>query len=235
MVKPAGQLTQGIWAPPGETTLEHDVRRWLAPDDPGAAYVGVVHRLDRPVSGVLIWAKHPKAARRLATQFEHRQAIKEYWAIVEDEQPAQPTGPDATAASIFPPAEESWEDWLLRPDRAGLVRTTPSDDAHGRRALTRVVRDEAARLPDGCAWLRLWPETGRTHQLRVQAATRGKPILGDAAYGSRRPFSPGIALHARALQLRDPARGTPLILVAPVPEGWEGQGIVVPDGSSASG
>ena len=71
--KPAGQLTQGTWAPPGETTLEQDVRRHLNPGAPETAYVGIVHRLDRPVSGVLLWAKTPKAARRLAGQFEKRQ------------------------------------------------------------------------------------------------------------------------------------------------------------------
>ena len=83
VVKPAGQFVQGGWAPPGESTLEQVVRRHLDPQDPGSVYVGIVHRLDRPVSGVLLWAKTSKAARRLSSQFQRRTAVKEYWAIVE--------------------------------------------------------------------------------------------------------------------------------------------------------
>ena len=83
VVKPPGQFTQGSWAPPGEITLETAVRQYLNPDDPDSVYLGIVHRLDRPTSGVLIWAKTPKAARRLSSQFERRRVVKEYWAIVE--------------------------------------------------------------------------------------------------------------------------------------------------------
>jgi 23S rRNA pseudouridine1911/1915/1917 synthase len=230
VVKPAGQLTQGTWAPPGETTLETDVRLWLQPRDPESAYVGIVHRLDRPVSGVLLWAKDPKAARRLSAQFEKRQTIKEYWAIVEEREPASAR----SGASILTAIEETWEDWLLRADPAGVVRTAETGAPGARRAVTRVARDEAERTPDGCALLRLWPETGRTHQLRVQAASRGTPILGDAVYGSARAFAPGIALHARSLQVRHPARGTPLVLLAPLPDSWAEQGIVVPEFSPDS-
>src|SRR3954470_4639951 len=83
LVKPAGQFTQGSWAPPGEQTLEQAVRDYLAPANPGSAYVGIVHRLDRAVSGVLLWAKNPRSARRLSGQFERRSVRKEYWGIVE--------------------------------------------------------------------------------------------------------------------------------------------------------
>src|SRR5215469_13793760 len=83
VAKPAGQFTLGHWAPPGELTLESAVRRHLKPDDPDSVYLGIVHRLDRPTSGVLLWAKTPKAARRLSAQFERRRVVKEYWAIVE--------------------------------------------------------------------------------------------------------------------------------------------------------
>src|SRR4051812_47677741 len=80
-VKPGGELTQGTSA--GGPTLEARVRRYLNPRDPASVYLGTVHRLDRPVSGVILWAKTLKAARRLAGQFAARQARKEYWAIVE--------------------------------------------------------------------------------------------------------------------------------------------------------
>src|SRR4051794_29572097 len=80
VVKAAGVLTQG--RAEGEPSLEDAVRAYLRPDAPASAYVGTVPRLDRPVSGVVLWAKTPKAARRLAEQFARREARKEYWAIV---------------------------------------------------------------------------------------------------------------------------------------------------------
>src|SRR4051794_11495719 len=86
VVKPAGLLTQGTAA--GEPTLEAAVRRYLTPGAPASPYLGTVHRLDRPVSGVVVWARTPKAARRLADQFARRAARKEYWAIVEWAVPA---------------------------------------------------------------------------------------------------------------------------------------------------
>jgi 23S rRNA pseudouridine1911/1915/1917 synthase len=228
VVKPAGQFTQGTWAPPGETTLEQDVRLRLNPEAPESAYVGIVHRLDRPVSGVLIWAKNPKAARRLASQFEKRQAVKEYWAIIETDSAPPFDLPSKPISPIFPSIEEVWEDWLTSVDETGVVRSVEAGRPGARRAVTRVLRDQAERIPESCEWLRLWPETGRTHQLRVQAATRGRPILGDALYGSRRPFAPGVALHARSLQVRHPTLATPMVLVAPPPASWEEQGIMIP-------
>lgn len=220
LLKPAGQLVQGAWAPPGETTLEQDVRRHLSPTEPEAAYVGIVHRLDRPVSGVLIWAKTPKAARRLAGQFEKRAAVKEYWAVVEA---------DALAAGdgrTLPAPVDAWEDWLTaKTDDSGIIRVVAEGTAGARPARTRVIVDDSASLPDGLRWLRLWPETGRTHQLRVQAASRGTPILGDATYGSTRPFGPGVALHARSLQVRHPATSAPLTFVAPTPDSWAAWGL----------
>src|SRR5207249_10993156 len=99
VAKPAGVLTQG--RPGGEPALEAAVRRHLDPEAPGTCYVGTVHRLDRPVSGVLVWAKTPKAARRLAEQVARREAQKEYWAVV---------------AGIPEPGEGVWDDWLCVED-----------------------------------------------------------------------------------------------------------------------
>jgi 23S rRNA pseudouridine1911/1915/1917 synthase len=211
VVKPAGLLTQGTKA--GEPTLETAVRRHLNPGASQSPYLGTVHRLDRPVSGVVLWARTTKAARRLADQFARRLVRKEYWAIVEGEVPA--SDPD-----------EVWDDWLAPADASGVVRWTAPGTPGARRAITRVrVSDaSAARLPAGTSWLRLWPESGRTHQLRAQAACRGRPILGDGAYGSSRSFPHGIALHARALTVRHPVLRTPLILRAPLPDAWGASG-----------
>jgi 23S rRNA pseudouridine1911/1915/1917 synthase len=214
VVKPAGVLSQGTAG--GEPTLEDAVRRYLSPEHPGSVYLGTVHRLDRPVSGVLVWARTPKAARRLAGQFAGREARKEYWAIVEG---------DASALD----AQGTWDDWLtVAVGPEGTVRAGEEGASGVRRAVTRFRKGQGARLPAGTAWLRLWPETGRTHQLRAQAAWRGQAILGDVAYGALRPFPAGIALHARVLQVRHPVSRRLLTWTAPLPGAWGEQGIELP-------
>jgi 23S rRNA pseudouridine1911/1915/1917 synthase len=222
--KPPGQFTQGTWAPAGEMTLETAVRQYLHPADPGSGYLGIVHRLDRPTSGILLWAKTLKAARRLSTQFERRTVIKEYWGIVE-------LKPAATVSEFnrrLEPSESgaadmrTWSDWLTRPDESGVVSAVDAGTPGARQAVTRWRFGAATALPPGCAWLRLWPETGRTHQLRIQAACRGMPVVGDSSYGSSLPFPvpQGIALHSRSLRFHHPSTGAPTTLLAPLPRSW---------------
>ena len=235
LAKPAGQFTQGTWAPPGEVTLEAAVRHYLDPDDPSSVYLGIVHRLDRPTSGVILWAKTEKSARRLSSQFQSRQAVKEYWAIVQwtdstasaDEQSPQ------IAASGARDGDRIWNDWLARVDESGRASAVAPETKGAREALTRLCIAGAVTLPSGCAWLRLWPKTGRTHQLRIQAARRGMPILGDAIYGSDHPVRQpeGIALHARSLTLKHPTSGRLMTLGAPYPSWWRDEGIVLPEGA----
>jgi 23S rRNA pseudouridine1911/1915/1917 synthase len=219
--KPAGMSTQAPVSP--VPTAEDWLRSHLNPEDPGAAYVGTVHRLDRPVSGVLLFAKTSKAARRFSAQFENRQVVKQYWAIVEGEVKA---------------ASGVWEDWLTAEVLEGrrLAQRVAPGTPRARPARTRFERGEARELPAALSWLRLWPETGRMHQLRAQAAGRGLPIVGDAVYGSRSEFGAGaIALHARRLELRHPMSGEQLILEAAVPAEWEAWGIrigIEPPGTS---
>jgi 23S rRNA pseudouridine1911/1915/1917 synthase len=258
VVKPAGQFTQGAWAPPGEQSLESELRHYLNPAEPSTVYLGIVHRLDRPTSGVLIWAKTPKAARRLSAQFERRQVVKEYWAIASG--PTSPTDRSASQSLAgetdrspltthhSPSAGETdhsplitrhspndrpdgravWRDWLTAADSTGVVSSYASAAPGTREAVTRV-REQRALSPPDYYWLRLWPETGRTHQLRVQAARRGMPILGDAIYGSTAPFptAHAIALHARSLRLRHPITYTEMTLVATLPATWADAGIIL--------
>ncbi len=224
VVKPAGQFTQGTWAPPGEITLEQAVRLHLDPDRPESAYVGIVHRLDRPTSGVLIWAKTPKAARRLSGQFEGRRVEKEYWALVECDEAVRRAGPAAEDVSLA--VESVWTDWLTRTARTGWAEVVAPEAPGARLAVTRVAVHASPSLIAGFAWLRLWPETGRTHQLRAQAASRGLPILGDHDYGAKTPFGPySIALHARELRLRHPTLHTAMTLLAPLPAHWTSFGV----------
>jgi 23S rRNA pseudouridine1911/1915/1917 synthase len=218
VAKPAGLLTQGT--PGGEPTLEDAVRRHLRPADPHTLMLGTVHRLDRPVSGVVLWARTPRAARRLSAQFAARATVKEYWAVVEPH-----------SSPPEPGTEGVWSDVLAgSADASGVVAVVAEDAPGARRAVTRFRRERDAaapfRVPEGLIGLRLWPETGRTHQLRAQAGRRGLPVLGDAAYGARRAFPRGIALHARSLTFEHPGRRTPVTVVAPLPEAWADAGVV---------
>jgi 23S rRNA pseudouridine1911/1915/1917 synthase len=210
VAKPAALLTQGV--PPGIPTLEAMVKEYLKEryHKPGNVYLGIPHRLDRPVSGVVLFARNTKAARRLAEQFQHHQVTKIYWAVVEGE---------------VQPEEGRWEDWLLkRPEEARTERVAP--DTPGARQAVLGYRRLAGG--EGCTLLEVRPETGRMHQIRVQAAGRAWPILGDRWYGSQRDFGPPaatprdrvIALHARSLTFLHPIRYEPITVVAPLPGYW---------------
>jgi len=214
IAKPAPLLTQGV--PAGIPTLEAMAKSYLREryHKAGNVYLGIPHRLDRPVSGVVLFARNTKAARRLAEQFQTRQVRKVYWALVER---------DALGQS--PPSEGVWEDWLLKiKEEARTERATPETaGAKHARLLFRKLQETA----DG-ALLEIEPETGRMHQIRVQAAFRGWPIRGDVVYGSRLPFGPAaefprdrvIALHARSLTFLHPIRYEPITVTARLPPTW---------------
>ena len=216
VAKPAPLLTQGV--PPGIPTLEAQVKAYLKERyrKPGNVYLGIPHRLDRPVSGVVVFARNTKAARRLAEQFRQRQVRKVYWAAVE---------------GLVQPDRGVWEDWVVKvAEEARTERATP--DAPGARHAVLGFRT----LRAGPDWtlLELEPQTGRMHQIRVQAAWRGWPVLGDVLYGSGRPFGPPaelprdrvIALHARSLTFLHPIRYDPITVTAPLPGTWRDFGDV---------
>jgi 23S rRNA pseudouridine1911/1915/1917 synthase len=208
--KSAPLLTQ---APPGVPSLEGMVKAYLKAKHgkAGNVYLGIPHRLDRPVSGVVVFARNTKAARRIHAQFQEHSVRKVYWAIVGGE-----VTPDAGV----------WEDWVRKvQDEARTVQAAEGELGAKLAMLEyRVLR----RLPDGRTLVELEPLTGRMHQLRVQAAWRGHPVLGDTTYGSPVPFGPTpelprdrvIALHARRLTLAHPSTKQPLTLEAPLPAYW---------------
>jgi 23S rRNA pseudouridine1911/1915/1917 synthase len=220
VAKPAGLLTQGV--PPGIATLEVQVKDYLRlrHGKTGNVYLGIPHRLDRPVSGVVLFARQTKSAQRLAEQFQQRQVAKVYWAAVEGE---------------VQPAEGLWEDWLVKiADEARALPATPETPG-AKHALLRYRR--LAAIPGG-SLLELRPETGRMHQLRVQAAARGHPIRGDSWYNARTAFGPPteqtrdhvIGLHARSLTFLHPIRYESITVVAPLPDLWRQEGINEPGG-----
>ena len=207
--KPAGLLTQ---APPGIDSMERRIKAFLIEREnkPGRAYLGVPHRLDRGVSGAMVFAKHVRAARRLAEQFEARTVKKIYWACV---------------SGNVAPAEGTWTDFVRKvPDRAEAEMVGP-DHPDGREAVLHYRT--LGQGPWG-TWLEIELETGRMHQVRIQAASRGHPVLGDAQYGAEQPFGTqhddhrlrAIALHARSLSFRHPMTNDAVTIVAPLGDDW---------------
>jgi 23S rRNA pseudouridine1911/1915/1917 synthase len=220
VAKPAGLLTQGV--PPGILTLEVQVKEYLRVrhGKSGNVYLGIPHRLDRPVSGVVLFARQTKSAQRLAEQFQRRQVAKIYWAAVEGE---------------VQPAEGVWEDWLVKvPDESRTVVAAPESPG----AKPALLRYRTLAIVPAGSLLELRPETGRMHQLRVQAATRGHPIRGDAWYGARTAFGlPAteardrvIGLHGRSLTFLHPIRYEPITVAAPLPDVWRQECLAEPVG-----
>ncbi len=203
IAKPAGALSTHYQG--GDETLDRDIKRYLKHkyNKPGDVFLGVVHRLDKVVSGVLLFARTSKAAARLSEQFREGTVEKVYWAIVEGEVPKE-------AGSL--------EDWLLKTETR--VEVVPPHLPGSKQALLHFTKKQTH---NGLTWLELRPQTGRTHQLRVQLAHHGHPIYGDAKYGSIHTFGPAIGLHARALTFLHPIRYEPITLTAPLPPYWRGR------------
>jgi 23S rRNA pseudouridine1911/1915/1917 synthase len=209
--KPAGLTTQG--ASDGEpsvvTWAKEYLRRKYA--KPGNVYLGVVSRLDALVSGVLVLARTSKGAARLSEQFRTGTPVKRYWALVEDK-PHPPAG--------------TLEHCLVKDERQQRMVAVDGSRPGGQTARLRY-RTLASVPPLGTV-LEIVLETGRKHQIRVQLATSGWPILGDAKYGARTHFPGGIALHARSLTFTHPVRQEALTFVSPLPRSWHQAGIPAP-------
>lgn len=185
---------------------------------PGNVFLGVVHRLDKPVSGVLLFARTSKAASRLSEQFREGIVEKHYWAIVENQRGG---GKKTTLDIPWLTADTgSLEDWLKKDEPNARVEVVPRDTPGSQFArLLFTVRGRR----DGLTWLELRPHTGRKHQLRVQLANRGCPIYGDAKYGGDHSFGHAIALHARRLIFLHPTTMEPITLQADLPKYWRGR------------
>lgn len=201
--KPAGLPTMGVPAErPSLLSLAKDYVKHKY-DKPGNVYLGIVSRLDAPVTGVVLMARTSKAARRLSEQFRQREIDKRYWALVQR-----------------PPRPKSgrWTDWIRKDERHRKVwMSEPSVD--GAQEATLSYRTLA--ILGAATHVEIELTTGRKHQIRVQLAAHHCPILGDRKYGARTGFPSGIALHARELRFTHPVRKIPVHVMAPVPPSWQ--------------
>ena len=172
---------------------------------PGNVYLGIVSRLDAPVTGVVLIARTSKASRRLTEAFRERKVEKKYWALVD----GVPEGNEGTL-----------EHYLRKDERHRKVHTTHagSDGAQKARLNYRLLEEKGGR-----SHLEIQLETGRKHQIRVQLSKIGLPILGDRKYGSSSPFPVGIALHARETSVKHPVRDEIITFKADLPVSWRKQ------------
>ncbi|KEQ29993.1 RluA family pseudouridine synthase [Pedobacter antarcticus] len=188
--------------------LDEKVKQYLAVkyNKPNSAFLGVVHRLDRPVSGVILFAKTSKALERMNAIFKNREVKKTYWAVVRNKPP------QLSATLIH---------WLVKNTKTNVVTAHQKEVVGSQRAeLSYKLIGELG----GFYLLEVDPLTGRSHQIRVQLASMGCPIVGDNKYGYPRGSRKGsICLHARRLQFIHPVKKEPVHIFAklPVDGFWE--------------
>jgi len=188
-------------------------------------YLGVPHRLDRPVSGPVVFALSRRAARGLSKQFERRTVEKVYWVAV---------------AGTVTPASGTWVDIIRKVPYESRAEITTPDMPEAKSA---VLHYRTLGQSAHGSWLEVRLETGRMHQIRIQAASRGWPVLGDKLYGCTIPFGQqsddkslqAIALHGRSIAFSHPLTREPVTVVVPAPAEWQTLGLMTPDdGQGAS-
>lgn len=230
--KPSGLVTMGAdpTGPDPRLTLHSLAGAYLKQkyDKPHGVYVGIVSRLDAMTSGVIVLARTSKAAARLNAQFAAKSQnattsgssetsnsgglLKSYLAIVQAE-------PNRSARL---PEHSVWSDFIYKDDDAHRMRTCrqPRSDAKPAELSFHVQRRDDAVERRGGTLVRVLPLTGRKHQIRVQFASRGFPILGDVKYGSTFPWGDGIALHSESMTIQHPTLKTSMTFECRPPKSW---------------
>jgi 23S rRNA pseudouridine1911/1915/1917 synthase len=188
--------------------LDKKVKAYLTRkyNKPNSAFLGVVHRLDRPVSGVILFAKTSKALERINRMFKDREMHKTYLAVVRN----RPRHESGTLIH-----------WLVKNPQRNVTKAYSSEVPGSQRA---ELNYQLIGELNGYYLIAVNPLTGRPHQIRVQLSTLGCPIVGDNKYGyPRGSLRKSICLHARRLEFEHPVKREPVVIVAPLPKDgfWE--------------
>jgi len=199
--KRVGDIVQGDKT--GDIPLSEIVKQYLAEkyNKPGAAFLGVVHRIDRPTSGIVVFAKTSKALSRLNKMLVDKTIQKTYWAVVQDRVEL---------------TENTLVNYLRKNEKNNKASVYDIETEGTKKA---VLHYKVIRYLDKYTLLEIDLETGRHHQIRSQLAHLGHPVKGDVKYGFKRPNADaGIHLHARRLSLVHPVSKELLEIEAPLPE-----------------
>ena len=198
--KAAGEIVQGDKT--GDQPLSEMLKDWLKEkyNKPGNVFIGVTHRLDRPVSGIVLFAKTSKALARMNDMFRNGEVKKTYWAIVKNRPPKE---------------EDELVNWLVRNEKQNKSYAYDTERPNAKKAILHykvIARSEKYYL------LEIDLKTGRHHQIRCQLAKMGCPIKGDLKYGAERSNPDGgISLHSRRASFIHPVSKQLIEIVAPVP------------------
>ena len=193
----------------GDTPLSETVKAYIKEkyQKPGEVFLGVTHRLDRPTTGVVLFARTSKALTRLNAMFQsHEQIRKTYWAIVSTD----------NGNRIMDKGEVRLENYLWRNEKQNKSFVVKPGTKDAKRA---VLTYKAIAHSERYTLLEINLETGRHHQIRCQLAAIGCPIKGDLKYGAKRSNPDGgISLHARRIEFVHPVSKQDIVITAPVPE-----------------
>lgn len=198
--KASGDITQGDKT--GDMPLPDKIKLWLAEKykKEGNVFCGVIHRLDRPTSGLVIFSKTSKALSRMNELFKTREVDKVYWAIVE-------TKPKEDTGSLL--------DYLKKNNDQNKSYPVKKGTPEGKEA---ILDYKLIAQSDRYFLLEVYPQTGRHHQIRTQLANIGSIIKGDVKYGAKRSNKDGsISLHARRVKFIHPVKKEPVEITADVP------------------
>ena len=199
--KRGGDLTQGDQT--GDEVLPDLVKAYIKQqyNKPGSVFLGVIHRLDRPSTGVVLFAKTTKGLSRMTELFRERGTQKTYWILVEGQHP----GLEGTAI-----------DFLAKNAKLNKSFVTKEGAPNAKKA---ILHYKTLLILDRYTLLEIQLETGRHHQIRAQMAAMGLKIKGDLKYGAARPNPDGsIHLHARKLAFQHPIKNEQITIVAPCPQ-----------------
>jgi len=198
--KESGEIVQGDKT--GDQPLSETVKQYIKTthNKPGNVFLGVVHRLDRPVSGVVVFAKTSKALARLNDMFREGQVHKTYWAIVQGK-------PGSEADTLT--------GWITRNEKQNKSYIHPREVRGSKQA---VLKYRLLACTDRYSLLEVQLLTGRHHQIRCQLSAMGCPIKGDLKYGAKRSNPDGsISLHARRVEFIHPVSKLPIVAEATIP------------------